>query len=407
MGKRRQSATYGKRPGAAAGVREGKLLKRLRLLVETESPSDTKAAVDRCVDLAAEMALELGARVRRHRQRAYGDVLELNFPAPAGRFAGRESGGAAGSARKAAADARPLMLLGHLDTVWPVGTLRTMPYRVDEGRVWGPGTLDMKAGVAMGLTALEALRETEELRRTVVFLLNSDEEVGSPVSREITEKLARACGAVFVLEPAQGLAGAYKTARKGVGGYTIRARGVAAHAGVDFERGASAIAELAHQLEKVRGFTELERGLTVNPGVVRGGTRSNVVAAEAEAEIDVRIARARDAGRIEKKFRGLRVRDPRCVLQVEGGMNRPPMERTRATVRLYRRAATLAGALGFVLEEAATGGGSDGNFTSALGVPTLDGMGAVGEGAHASHESVMLEELTPRTALLAEMIRTT
>jgi glutamate carboxypeptidase len=180
---------------------------------------------------------------------------------------------------------------------------------------------------------------------------------------------------------------------------------VASHAGVDFERGHSAIHELAWQLEKVRGFTELNRGLTVNAGVIRGGTRTNVVAAEAEAEVDVRIARAADAARIDRKFRALRVRDRGCVLEVEGGLNRPPMERSRATVALFRRAATLAAEMGFTLAEAATGGGSDGNFTAALGVPTLDGMGAVGEGAHASHESVLLEELIPRTALLAEMLR--
>jgi len=239
----------------------------------------------------------------------------------------------------------------------------------------------------------------------VILLLTGDEEVGSAASRPIVEKLARDCAAVFVLEPAQGLAGAYKTARKGVGSYRLQVRGVAAHAGVDFERGHSAIHELAWQLEKIRGFTELDRGLTVNAGVIRGGTRTNVIAAEAEAEVDVRIARLKDAARIERKFRSLRVRDGGCVLHVEGGINRPPMERSRGTVALFRRAATLAEGLGFSLTEAATGGGSDGNFTAALGVPTLDGMGAVGEGAHASHESVVVKELVPRTALLAEMIR--
>ena len=370
---------------------ETKLPDRIRQLVEIESPSDDKRAVDRCVDAVVEMAAELGGRVRRHRQRAFGDVLELRF----------------GRTRRAEQKSAPVMLLGHLDTVWPLGTLRSMPFRVAKGRAWGPGVLDMKAGVAMGLTAIESLRQQDALRRPVIFLLNSDEEVGSTVSRGITEKLARECAAVFVLEPAQGPKGAYKTARKGVGGYTVRVTGVAAHAGVDFERGHSAIAELAWQLEKVRGFTELDRGLTVNAGVIRGGTRTNVIAAEAEAEIDVRIARAKDAERIDRRFRSLRVRDRGCVLHVEGGMNRPPMERSRGTVALFRRAATLAAQIGFELGEASTGGGSDGNFTTALGVPTLDGMGAVGEGAHASHESVVLESLIPRTALLAEMIRTT
>lgn len=375
----------------ATRASEAKLIERIRRLVEIESPSDAKRAVDACVDAAAEMAAVVGGRARRHRQRAFGDVLELRF-------------GASGTAKKKDA---PLMLLGHLDTVWPLGTLGKMPFRIADGRVWGPGTLDMKAGVAMAMTAIEILRTIGAEHRPIVMLLNSDEEVGSSVSRPITEKLARECAAVFVLEPAQGLGGAYKTARKGVGDYTVRVKGVAAHAGVDFERGHSAIGELAHQLETIRAFTELGRGLTVSPGVIRGGTRTNVVAAEAEAEVDVRIARAMDAARIDKKFRRLRVRDRGCVLEVEGGMNRPPMERSRATVALFERARKLAEGLGFCLDEAATGGGSDGNFTAAMGVPTLDGMGAVGEGAHASHESVLLKDLVPRTALLAEMIRTT
>lgn len=375
----------------ASSELEPRLLDRIRQLVGLESPSDDKRAVDGCVDCVAEMAAALGARVRRHRQRAFGDVLELRF-------------GAGGTTKKKGA---PLMLLGHLDTVWPMGTLAKMPFRIADGRAWGPGTLDMKAGVAVAMTAIEILRTTGAEHRPIVMLLNSDEEVGSPVSRPITEKLARDCAAVFVLEPAQGLSGAYKTARKGVGGYTVRVKGVAAHAGVDFERGHSAIGELAYQLETIRTFTELDRGLTVNPGVICGGTRTNVIAAEAEAEVDVRIARTKDAARIEKRFRRLRVRDRGCVLEVTGGMNRPPMERSRATVALYRRAQKLAEGLGFRLEEAATGGGSDGNFTAAMGVPTLDGMGAVGEGAHASHESVLLKDLVPRMALLAEMIRTT
>jgi len=207
-----------------------------------------------------------------------------------------------------------------------------------------------------------------------------------------------------VLEPAQGLPGAYKTARKGVGEYRIHVKGVAAHSGVDFERGHSAIAELARQVGVIQGFTELSRGITVNVGTIEGGTRSNVIAAEARATVDVRIAKAADEARVERKFRQLRAVDRSCVLTVEGGLNRPPMERTRGTVELFRRAATLAEAMGFELKEASTGGGSDGNFTSALGVPTLDGMGAVGEGAHAVHESVMLKDLAPRTALLAAMM---
>jgi glutamate carboxypeptidase len=277
-----------------------------------------------------------------------------------------------------------------------------MPCRLAEGRLWGPGALDMKAGVAMAFTAIEMLTEAGILNREVVFLLTGDEEVGSPVSRPIIERLAVECDAVYVLEPAQGLA--YKTARKGIGNWRIEVTGVAAHAGVDFEKGANAIRELARVVEAVSGWTGLKRGLTVSVGLAGGGSRTNVIPAEAWAEVDVRIARKADGERIARNFAALKPTDSSCRLTVTGGVNRPPMERTRATDRLYRQARALAAELGFTLEEAATGGASDGNFTSALGIPTLDGMGAVGEGAHATHESVLLEHLAPRTALLAGML---
>jgi len=361
------------------------LLKLLRAMVEIESPSDNKAAVDRCVDFVAKHSLAMGGRVRRHARKECGDLLELRF-------------GPQRSRRK------PVLLLGHLDTVWPLETLKGMPWRVEGGRVWGPGVLDMKAGVAMALTAIAMLKDSAKLTRPVTILLVSDEEVGSNASRSLTEKLALESEAVYVLEPAQGLAGAYKTARKGVGNYRIRVEGVAAHSGVDFENGHSAIVELARQIGQITQFTDLKRGITVNVGTVQGGTRSNVVAAEAYAEVDVRIAKTKDRLRVDKQFRSLRVFDNRCTLYVEGGLNRPPMERTRGTVALYKRAEAHARQMGFALSEAATGGGSDGNFTSALGVPTLDGMGAVGEGAHAAHESLLLEHMAPRTALLAAML---
>jgi len=356
--------------------------RRLRELVETESPSDDKAAVDAAAALIAGWASELGGRVKRHRQRRFGDVLEARF-------------GPARSKRK------PILLLGHLDTVWPLGTLRRMPWREDGGRIYGPGVLDMKAGVVMALTAVRVLLEAGE-RVPVRLLLNSDEEVGSPVSRAITERLALQSEAVLVLEPAQGLA--CKTARKGVGDYRIEVSGVASHAGVDFERGHSAVLELARVLEKVSGFTDLKIGRTVNPGVIGGGTRANVIAASAWAEVDVRIAKAADAAKLDRLFRSIRCEDPKCSLKISGGLNRPPMERKPGTVRLYRQARRLAAELGFELAEAATGGGSDGNFTAALGVPTLDGLGAVGEGAHAAHEHIVTEHIVPRTALLAAML---
>jgi glutamate carboxypeptidase len=369
---------------AGARRKESALIEITRKLVLCESPSDSKAAVDACVAIAVEEVRTRGGKVKLHRQREYGDILEARF--------GPRS-------RK---DAKPILLLGHLDTVWPVGTLRTMPCRVAEGRLWGPGTLDMKAGVAMALTAVEMLTEADLLRREVVLQLNSDEEIGSPVSRPITEKLARECAAVFVLEPAQGLA--YKTARKGTGNWRIDIRGVAAHAGVDFEKGASALRELSRVIDTVSDWTDVKRGLTVSVGVAGGGSKTNVIPAEAFAEVDVRIAKTADGPRIERKFTSLKAADKRCLVNIAGGINRPPMERTRGTVQLFERARSLAAELGILLDEAATGGASDGNFTSALGVPTLDGMGAVGEGAHASHESILLEHLAPRTALLAGML---
>ena len=379
---------------AGARRKEPALLDLIRQLVRAESPTGDKAAVDACVALAVAQARFLGGRVKLHRQREFGDVLEARFgPKPA------RPGETAGKDRSAE---RRILLLGHLDTVWPLGTLKTMPCRMSEGRLWGPGALDMKAGVAMALTAIEMLTEAGFPDREIVLLLNSDEEVGSPVSRPITERLAAECAAVYVLEPAQGLA--CKTARKGTGMWRIDVKGVAAHAGVDFEKGASAIRELARVVETVSGWTDLKRGLTVSVGVAGGGTRSNVIPAGAWAEVDVRIACRADGPRIERKFAGLKPVDKRCALTVTGGINRPPMERTRGTVKLYRKARALATELGFTLEEAASGGASDGNFTAALGIPTLDGLGAVGEGAHASHESIVVEHLAPRTALLAGLL---
>jgi glutamate carboxypeptidase len=372
-----------------AGARraEPAIIRLIRALVNAESPSDTPAAVNAAMELAAARAKSLGARVKLHRP-----AKGLNFGvALEARFGVRSS-----------QSPKPLLLLGHLDTVWPLGTLKSMPCRVADGRLWGPGTLDMKAGAAMALTAIEILTEADALNREVVLLLNPDEEVGSPFSRPITERVASECAAVFVLEPAQGLA--YKTARKGTGDWRIDIKGISAHAGVDFEKGASAIRELARVIETVSNWTDLKRGLTVSPGVAAGGSKTNVIPAGAWVEVDVRIARKADGPRIERKFAALKAHDRRCTVTVTGGINRPPMERTRGTVRLLTKAQALAAEIGIALEEAATGGASDGNFTSALGIPTLDGMGAVGEGAHAAHESVVVEHLAPRTALLAGMM---
>jgi len=370
---------------AAVESRMPWMLERLRKLVEIESPSGDKAAVDRAADVVAAWCVELGGRVKRHKQKVYGDVLEVRF----GPVKAKE---------------KPVMLLGHLDTVWAMGTLKTMPWREDRKKIYGPGVYDMKSGVMMALTAVAALQDRGALKIPVVLLLVSEEEIGSPVSRPLTEKIARACSAAFVMEPAQGSQGAYKTARKGIANYELRVRGVAAHSGVDFEKGHSAVLELARLLAKVEKFTDLKRGLTVNPGVIGGGTRSNVIAAEAWAEVDVRVAKESDAARVEKMFRGLRCSDKKCSLTVTGGINRPPMERSAGTAKLFKSAQTIAMAMGFALQEASTGGGSDGNFAAGVGTPTLDGMGPVGEGAHAAHESLVKSSLMERTVLLASMI---
>jgi glutamate carboxypeptidase len=354
-------------------------------MVELESPSNDKAAVDRLGEFLGAEFTRLGGRVQFHRQRDFGDHLQVEFDGAGGRG--------------------PVMLLGHFDTVWDVGTLAGMPFREAEGRLWGPGMFDMKTGIAQMMFAIRALRELRGVlpRRLTVFLV-TDEEVGSESSRGITEALAKRSAAVLVCEPAQGLHGALKTARKGVGEFRLKVTGVASHAGLDFEKGQSAILELARQIERLAAFTDMKRGVTVNVGTVHGGTRTNVVAAEAVAEVDARIARLADGAWIERKFRALKPVNRKCKLEVSGGINRPPMERTEGVATLYRMAGQIAQELGWKLEEAAVGGGSDGNFTAGLGIPTLDGLGAVGEGAHAHHESVLVDRIPRRVALLAGLI---
>jgi glutamate carboxypeptidase len=364
------------------------LIRFIRELVECESPTDSPEAVSRCAQLLADSlsgiadgrTLPTGAGVGR----TY--VCEFRLP-------GRAKHGT-------------ILALGHSDTVWPMGTLRTMKFRQRDGRLWGPGVLDMKSGLAIFAFAMRALRELEiPVAHEVKMLVNPDEETGSVASQETTERLAKGCRAVLVLEPGTGLEGKAKTARKGIGSYRVTVQGVAAHSGVDFEKGASAVVELSRQIaEKIAGFTDLQRGITVNPGVISGGTRSNVIAAQAETIIDMRVPRVRDAVALEKKFRALRPFDKRCSLAVIGGLNRPPMERSKGIAELFRLAQSCATELGVTLVESSTGGGSDGNFTAAMGVPTLDGIGAVGEGAHAAHESVLVDRLADRVALLAKLV---
>ena len=281
---------------------------------------------------------------------------------------------------------------------------QTMPWSERDGRLYGPGVFDMKAGIVQMMFAIAALREVAgELPRPVKVWLVSDEEAGSASSRAMTESLARECAAVLVCEPS-GPGGALKTARKGVGGFTLKVTGVAAHSGLDFEKGHSAIVELAHQIRAIERLTDLDRGITMNVGIVRGGTRTNVVAAEATAEIDLRVARPEDGTEMDRRVRQLQPVNPNCKLEIAGGINRPPLERTAQVAALFELARELGGELGFALAETAVGGGSDGNFTAGIGVPTLDGLGAVGDGAHATHEHVIAAELPRRAALLAGLI---
>lgn len=360
-----------------------KIVSFIRELVECESPSDDPAALARFTSLFADRAGDIAncRMVGTHLQ------CEFNLPGPARKKSGQ------------------IMALGHSDTVWPMGTLAQMPWREEKGRLWGPGVLDMKAGLAFFVFAMREIRDADiPVARRVMLQLNSDEEVGSHTSRALTEREAKKSAAVLVLEPGTGLEGKLKTARKGVGGFRVTVHGKSSHAGVDFAAGASAIDELAYQIEKIRAFTELARGVTVNTGIIGGGTRTNVVAAEAHAEIDFRIPRLRDYATLQRKFAALRPRDKRCKLEITGDLNRPPMERTREIAALFKSAQRIAKDLGVQLEESATGGGSDGNFTAALGIPTLDGLGAVGEGAHAVHESILVDRIADRVALLAKLV---
>jgi glutamate carboxypeptidase len=355
-------------------------------LAACESPSDSPAAVNRLVDLLIERTADIATAQTFDAER-FGKTLRLTFKLPDDSKQGQ------------------VLALGHSDTVWPLGTIKHMPVNQASGRLWGPGVLDMKSGLAFFVFAMRALRDLNvAVRHEVVLLVAADEEVGSTSSRAITEEEAKRSKCVLVLEPGTGFAGKLKTARKGVGDYTVFVKGKGAHAGVDFTSGASAIVEAARQISEIAKFTDLQRGITVNPGVISGGTRSNVIAEDAQVHVDIRVSRLPDAAELDGKFRALRAKDERCSVWVEGGLNRPPMERTEAIAALFAKARALGEAMGVTVEESSTGGGSDGNFTAALGIPTLDGLGGVGEGAHASNESILLDRVADRVALLAGLV---
>jgi glutamate carboxypeptidase len=362
----------GRQEGMVAAARE---------LVLRESPTHDKVACDQLCEYLARQFKSLGGKDRIHPQANTGNHLQVDFP-------GREQ-------------RAPILLLGHFDTVYELGTLQTMPWSERDGRLYGPGVFDMKAGIVQMMFAIQALGE---VRRPIRVWLVSDEEAGSTTSRATTEALAKECAAVLVCEPS-GPGGALKTARKGVGAFTLKVTGVAAHSGLDFEKGHSAILELAHQLHAIMRLMDIGRGITINIGIIHGGTRTNVVPAEASADIDLRVERKEDGAEIECRMHELIPVNPNCKLEVTGGLNRPPLERTEQVVQLFELARTIAQELGFELHETAVGGGSDGNFTAGIGVPTLDGLGAVGDGAHAVHEHIIAEELPRRAALLAALIQ--
>jgi len=367
---------------------EGQRDRMVEMLVEVtalESPTDVVESQAPVQEVFADALRDRGFLVKKIPGRSTGGHL---YARPAERERGRPG----------------QLLVGHSDTVWPVGTLRTMPVLVEDGHVKGPGTFDMKAGIVQGIFAVEALRALD-LRppATPVWLINSDEETGSPESRRWMALVARNVARTFVLEPAYGPEGRLKTARKGILRFTVTVRGRSAHAGLEPTAGASAIAELAHVIHQLHALTDLERGTTVNVGMIKGGTRPNVIAAEASAEVDVRIMTAADGEEVARKIHALEPTTPGTSLHIEEGIGIMPLERTPRNQDLWHAAREAGARLGLELEEFAAGGGSDGNTTSRY-TATLDGLGAIGDGAHAIHEAVLIDGMTERAALLAELL---
>ncbi|MGH9708158.1 MAG: M20 family metallopeptidase [Candidatus Acidiferrales bacterium] len=371
----------------ALRARETEMVRLLGHFVRCESPSHDKAAVDRMASILAPEWKSRAATVRAIPQRKRGDHLRAEVWLGKGRPAGQ------------------ILVLGHMDTVYPLGTIAAMPFRVSGGRAHGPGTFDMKGGLVIALFAVDALRSSgAQPRKRFVFLWTSDEEIGSESSRRAIETEARRSDAVLVLEPSFGPEGKLKTARKGVGSAEIIVTGRSVHAGIDPEKGVNAVHELALQIVRLMKLQDPSRGISVQSTVIAGGTVSNVVPAEARAEVDFRSVRAADAWRIERALHALRPVLRGASLKVHGGFNRPPLERTPAVEKLFRHAQKIMGDAGLPLGEASTGGGSDGNLTAALGIPTLDGLGAVGDGAHSPREHIVIRKLPERAALLAGLL---
>lgn len=357
----------------------------LKQMVEIESHSLYKSGVDALAEFLGREFAARGARTRILREPVRGNLLECSWNA--------------GSA------AKPILVLGHLDTVWPPGSVADRPFRLEQGKAYGPGVFDMKAGLLISLLACEVLQNGKAGGGSnVVFLFTSDEELGTEAGLPHLREVAGCCRAVLCLEPPLS-GGRAKTFRKGVGTFQITVRGVAAHAGGDYEKGANAIVELCRLAIQLQAMTDRGRGITVSVGTIKGGTASNVVPDRAEAEVDFRVATVADGRRIEEQVRALRPSDPRCTVETRGGLNRPPLERTQAVVDLYQKARAVAVRAGWDLGEGSTGGGSDGSFTAAMGIPTLDGLGCTGDGAHALSEHIEVADLPRRAVFLCRLLQ--
>lgn len=367
---------------AAANRRAPDTLEILRTLVEIESPYTDKPAVDRLIDHLVTALQDRGGGVERIYQPDYGDFLVA-------RFAGNGD--------------RPIHVMTHVDTVWPLGTITQLPWRVEDGRAYGPGILDMKAGAAMMLTALDIIAELQLTGPPIIWSLNTDEEPGSPVSRELLCDLAREAQVVFCLEPA--LAdGSLIVERKGVGIFTLEVTGRAAHAGSGYWNGISATGELARQILWLHDLTDRATGTTINVGRIWGGTDRIVVAPEATAEIDLRVATLGEAERVVPLLLDARPMTPGTTVRMAGKLNKPPLEQTAANKLAFTKAQEIGRLLDLKIKAGVSGGGSDANFTSATGTATLDGLGCPGSGAHAAHEHILVGELPERIALLASLL---
>jgi glutamate carboxypeptidase len=365
--------------------RQNAMVDLLRTLVNLESPSGNNPCLFQFSHALATAFKEIGGVAPTLLNTGHGPILRV----------------------EAGQGPHPVLFLLHMDTVYDEGTLRDFPFRLKDDTAYGPGVLDMKSGIVQTIFALRMMQELYPISSVRwVILCTPDEESGSPSSRRLIEEEAKKSLCVLIPEPAAGVEGNLKTSRKGVSRFKLVVKGRPAHAGLNPLDGASAIQELAHQINRLYEMARPEEGLFVNVGVIRGGTHSNVVAAEAQADIDVRITTRDQANGISRALSELIPRDKRIHLTIEGGLNRPPMERTQGTERLFHLAGQAAKDLGFIIGETHVGGGSDGNFTSALGIPTLDGLGAVGAGAHtAGEERIVNHSLPQRTALLIELVR--